>query len=483
MSYVDKIIQAIEGKKDLFINLSDSIWDIAETKFEEYQSAELYCGLLEEQGFQVEKGIGGLPTAFKGTFGKEGPTIGYLGEFDALPNLDQKADCIEKQSSESSNTNGHGCGHQLLGAGAFAAAVALKEYIKQGQVKGRVIFYGCPAEEGGSGKAWMVRENCFDESDVILTWHPGNTNTVLPCMALASIQAVFTFHGISAHAASCPHLGRSALDAVELMNVGVNFLREHVIQEARMHYAITDTGGNFANVVQSEASVLYQLRAPKMSQANDIYERVKCIAQGAALMTGTTVEVKFDRSCSDIRLNETLNSALYHNFTIAGPTPVEKEDIKFAKEIRKTLSPEMFDSDEDYCIKCFGEAGLETAKTFADKEIIDCIYPEKIVFHGTTYSTDVGDVSQVIPTAEIQTTCFAKDTPGHSWQMVAQGKNNLAHKGMLQAGKVLGLTGAYLLGNPSIIKEAKIEFDKRYEKEPYISPIPKDAKPPIPTKK
>lgn len=251
-------------KKELLCRLSDAIWDLAETKFEEYESAELYCRILEEEGFNVQRHVGGLETAFTGTFGSQGPIIGFLAEFDALPGLSQKPG-VAKQEAVIPGGCGHGCGHNALGTGALAAALAVKEFLQKTHTQGTVILYGCPAEEGGSGKTWMVKAGCFRELDIALTWHPDYINIVRPCNALASIQARFSFKGLSSHASKGPHLGRSALDAAELMNIGVQFLREHMISDARIHYAFLDSGGTSANIVQSTSSLVYQIRAPRMT--------------------------------------------------------------------------------------------------------------------------------------------------------------------------------------------------------------------------
>lgn len=482
MDYFEIVKQSVHSHQEMLCQLSDHIWDLAETKFEEYQSSDFYCRVLEENGFAVQRGIGGLPTAFKGSFGTGKPVIGYLGEFDALPGLDQKAGSCIQEPSGNAHTSGHGCGHHILGGGAFGAALALKDYLIQTGRSGTVIFYGCPAEEGGSGKAWMVREHVFDECDTLFSWHPGNTNMVLPRIFLASIQSVFTFKGVAAHAAACPHLGRSALDAVELMNVGVNFLREHVPTDVKMHYAITDAGGNAANIVQAHASVLYQLRAPRMSEVNSVYERVKRIAQGAAMMTDTTVEVKFNRCCSDQRLIPALDEIVYENLLRAGPVPVDQQDIDFAREIRKTFAPDVFDSDARDLAKRYGKEGAKCGQMIQDREIVDVIPPLETEAEVSFASSDVGDVSQVKPVSQIMVSCFAKDTPAHSWQLVAQGKKPLAHKAMLHTSLVLGASGARLMEDPALLEKIQEQFDESCQKDPYAWPIPADAQPPLPTR-
>ncbi len=480
MDHQAAVQASIEGHRSLLLGLSDRVWELAETKFEEYETSVLYCDTLRRLGFQVETGIGGLPTAFKGSFGTEGPAIGFLGEFDALPNLDQQAGAAEKKPNGHPKGSGHGCGHNLLGTGSLAAALALKEQIEAGRAKGRVVFYGCPAEEGGSGKAWMVREHCFDECDALLTWHPYPHNSILGEVFLASIQAVFSFDGTAAHAAACPHLGRSALDALELMNVGVQFLREHIIPEARVHYAILDGGGAFANVVQPHAEVLYQIRAPKMKDVTAIYDRVQNIARGAALMTDTAVSVRFDRCSSEIRPNNALDDLLYEEFQAAGPVPVDDEDRQFARAIRSTFALEVLGSNEEALRRHYGRAGDAVAELIQNEPVIDQLSPRYALSYECCGSSDVGDVSQVRPTAEISTACFAKDTPAHSWQITAQGKMPLAHKALLHTGLILGSAGLRLLTEPQLLARVKAEFEERSRKDPYLWPIPKDAQPPIP---
>ena len=315
-----KVFEIITSKKTMLNNLADDIWEYAETAFAEFKSAEALAKTLEDEGFSVTREVADIPTAFSASFGSGKPIIGILGEFDALSNLSQVANTTEKTPLIQGKA-GHGCGHHLLGVGSLAAAIAVKEYLTQTGKSGTVIYYGCPGEEGGSGKAFMARDGVFDELDVAFCWHPSDANGIMAGSSLANIQVSYKFKGIAAHAAACPHLGRSALDAVELMNVGVNFLREHIIPEARVHYAITNTGGYSPNVVQPEAEVLYLIRAPKNQGAQEIYERVNKIAKGAALMTETELEIDFVKACSNLVPNTTLEKVLHKNMQeLAYPT-------------------------------------------------------------------------------------------------------------------------------------------------------------------
>lgn len=293
-------------------DVAKNIWEYAEIRFKEYKSAEELAEYAKEAGFQVEMGIGGLETAFKATYGKGHPVIAILGEYDALQGLSQAEDSTHKEKGKQ-EMNGHGCGHHLLGAGALYGAEIIKNYLKENNLKGTIVFYGCPAEEGGSGKTWMMKNGAFEGVDLALTWHPFPYNGVFSLATLANYQVYFRFEGRGSHAAASPQLGRSALDAVELMNVGANYLREHVIQEARFHYAVTNTGGISPNVVQPDAEVLYLIRAPKLNQVEDIFRRICNIARGAALMTETKVKMVFDRGTNEYKGNKEIEKIMFKN--------------------------------------------------------------------------------------------------------------------------------------------------------------------------
>jgi len=472
----EEIIQSIEDKRNLLIKASDSIWGFAETRFEEYKSSELLCDILKNEGFTVEKGIADMETAFIASYGKEKPVISFLGEFDALYGLSQ-VEGVAYEEPLVEGGKGHGCGHNGLGVATLASAIAVKEYIKKNNIKGTVRYYGCPGEESGSGKAYMARDGYFDDIDVALTWHPGSGNGVTVENCLATVQAYFKFYGTSSHAAGSPHLGRSALDAVELMNVGSNYLREHVIQEARIHYAMIDGGGLSPNVVQSKASVMYQVRAPELNQAREVYDRIVNIAKGAALMTDTRLEVVFDRGASNLVFNSVLNRLLYEKFKEVGPVPIDEKDIVFAKQIRESLTAKEKTHTEDKLKKMYGQKSHEIVELLSGKEVVDIIYDFQTTDLVLPGSTDVGDASWNAPTAQISTVCYAKDTPGHSWQAVAQGKSELFHKGVLHAGKVLALTAIDLFENPELVARVEKEFAEKIAKEPYVCPIPFGIKP------
>ncbi len=461
----NRISQIIESKREDLVDISNQIWNFAETRFEEYQSAELLCQGLEREGFSVERGVGGIPTAFIGSVGSGSPVVAILGEFDALSGLSQQPGSAVKTPIQQGG-NGHGCGHNLLGTGAFAAAIALKQMVEELRMPGTIRYYGCPGEEGGSGKTYMVRAGLFDDVDFSVTWHPMGHNGIMAARSLANYQVYYRFKGTSSHAAASPHLGRSALDAVELMNVGVNYLREHVIPEARLHYAVTNAGGRSPNVVQAEADVLYLIRAPKVSQVEEIYQRVCNIARGAALMTDTEVEIVFDKACSNLVQNKTLEDVMQEKFTIFGIPDYDEHELEFAKNLRATLSD--------------AERGSVRDPAIRDKDIADKISPPEALSEATSGgygSTDVGDVSWVTPTAQCNTACWVVGTTAHTWQVVTIGATSIAHKGMLLAGKVMAATALEMMQNPSLLEAAKAELKERIGNETYVCPIPAEVLP------
>lgn len=476
MNFVQQINDYIEAKRDTYIKISDQIWDLAETRFEEHQSADVLCQALENEGFKVERGVGGVETAFTGTFGSGKPVIGILGEFDALSGMSQKAGSTTYEPLEEKG-NGHGCGHNLLGTAPLAAVIAVKQYMEENNVSGTIKYYGCPGEEGGSGKTFMAREGAFDDIDCALTWHPHSTSGVFTLSTLANYQVYFTFKGVAAHAANSPHLGRSALDAVELMNVGVNYLREHIIPEARVHYSITNTGGFSPNVVQSEAQVLYLIRAPHMKDVRSIYERVVNIAKGAALMTETKVEVTFDKACSNYIPNNALGQVLHNHLENVGLAEYNEEEMNYAVEIRKQISDDDVSNALNEMKKVAGSKANLITRDFATKTFNDLVVPYE-ESNGILFgSSDVGDVSWIVPTAQFFGECFVMGTPLHSWQLVSQGRTSIAHKGMLQAGKVLANTALDLFLRPEVIEDAKVELEEKLDGNPYECPIPNGVKP------
>lgn len=471
---VQVALNAIDRQANVFCAVSDAIWETPETAFLEYASAKELINALKGFGFSVTEKVGGIETAFSARYGTGKPVIGILGEFDALSGLSQEAGCAEKKAIFSGEP-GHGCGHNLLGVGSLAAAVGIREYLKENNCSGTVIYYGCPGEEGGSGKAFMARDGIFDELDCALTWHPWDINAVSNDTSLANYQVAYRFKGVSSHAASSPHLGRSALDAVELMNVGVQFLREHMIEKARIHYAITNSGGFSPNVVPPEAEVLYLIRAPKNQQVQALFERVNKIAQGAALMTETSMEYDFIKACSNMVVNSTLLEVFQQSFEELQPPEYTDEEIAFAKQIIKSFENPA--NPYEAQMERYSKKDQAFLSSQMNKPIFDFIAPPAVVEGFMGGSTDVGDVSWVCPTAQIFVTAKAALTPAHSWQQVAQGKSTMAHKGMLYAGKVIAATAIKLIEQPSLIETAKAEHQARLGGDRYCCAIPKDVQP------
>lgn len=474
-----QVLELIEAVKEPFEELSDKVWECAELSLQEYQSMAHYVELMEKLGFKVETGIAGVETAFSGTYGSGKPVIGILGEFDALSGLSQKEGVAQHMPIKADGC-GHGCGHNLLGAGALAAAYGIKKYLEaKGEGSGTVIFYGCPGEEGGAGKAFMAQKGVFYDLDAALTWHPDDAHQVTSGSYLSSIQVEYKFEGVAAHAAGCPHHGRSALDAVELMNVGVQFLREHIPSSDRIHYSITDAGGVSPNVVQPTAQVLYMMRSDTVTKAKALVERVEDIAKGAALMTGTKLKRKFIDGTADVVSNKVLEKAFYKNFSEIKLPEYTEEEMAFAKEIHDTYA-ESVDFLPGFAAGLNEEIAEEVEEiTGGDKMVHNNFlmpyYHCKVTLPG---STDVGDVSWQTPTAQINTATYPSCIPGHSWQIVSMGKSSMAKKGMILAAKVIAATAIDLYEDPDLLAEAQKEFEKK-AKGGYVCPIEEGAVPAI----
>lgn len=452
------VIQYLEERAEDFYKLSDKIWENAEIRFKEKQSVKDYVAFLKNEGFSITIGDAGLKTGFHAEWGSGKPVIGFLGEYDALAGLSQKAGVSVKESLVKDG-NGHGCGHNLLGVGALMGAVGFKHYLETEGKNGTVVFFGCPAEEGGSGKTFMARQGCFDQLDLALSWHPNDCNMMPPGPVLANDAVRYSFIGKASHAAAAPEAGRSALDALELMNIGVQFLREHIPSTARIHYAITNAGGISPNIVQPYASALYQIRAPFAPELSNLYERVNNIAKGAAMMTETQVEIKFLKGTSNTVLIPALDDVMYNNMCEI-PNPVERaNDIAFAREIVKTQLP-------------------------ADKipENVFDLKPRNWNKSGNIPipgSSDVGDVSWICPVSQCGTSTWPVGTAAHSWQAVACGKSDFAHKGMLYAGQIIAATAIDVCNNPEIIETAWKQLKEKTGNHPYHCPIPTEITPEI----
>lgn len=429
-----------------FEAISDQIWEFAETHYQEFRSNALQADFLEKEGFTVTRNLGGIATAFSASFGSGHPVIGLLGEFDALPRMNQAADVPEKQA-ERPGAAGHGCGHNLLGTGAMEAACLIRDWLLQTRSEGTVIYFGCPAEEGGAGKAFLTRSGCFHGLDFALAWHPGS-KTGLIKEALANIRVIFDFTGKSAHAAAHPELGRSALDACELMNVGVNYLREHVKSDARMHYAYLNDGGDAPNIVPAAATLLYALRAPESAYVAELYERVGDVAKGAALMTGTKVSYRTVSAYADLLSIPAMEKVMMEAMQEAEKPEYTEEDYAYAAQ---------FAADEN-------SPSIDTDILPADQTI-------------NLGSTDVGDVSWQVPTGLIGVATEATGCALHTWQIVAQGKSPLAHKGMHYAARILFAAAKKLYESPERCALIQDDYQNVIGHRTYQSMLPDSVKP------
>jgi aminobenzoyl-glutamate utilization protein B len=461
------IWRGVDAIKPRFISLSDKVWATPEVCYTEARSCAEHLAELRHQGFRIRENVAGIPTAVMGEWGEGGPVIAFLGEYDALPGLSQEAGVAEPRPMQVGG-HGHGCGHNLLGSAALLAATAVKDWLTAHKLPGRVRYYGCPAEEGGAAKAFMVREGAFADADIAITWHPHSFWEVAVNPSLANTRADFIFTGRTSHAAASPHLGRSALDAVELMNVGVNYMREHMPSDARVHYALLDTGGIAPNVVQAHARVRYSIRARDLPGMNELVERVHKIAQGAALMTETKMEMRIISAVSNILPNTVLDEALHQIMEELGPPHFDQADNEFAAKIRSTLT-------EQDIASVYRAIGMEPT----DRPLADFLVPLDATRNPLIGSTDVGDVSWVVPTVQVHSPTVAIGTPFHTWQVVAQGKTPAAHKAMVQAAKAMAGLGIKALTEPELIAAAKADLNKRVARTPYVSPLADNVAPPL----
>lgn len=443
---------SVDKHQSELIRLSDQIWAYAELALREHQSAKVLADYAEKQGFRVERGVAGMPTAFIAEYGSGKPIIGILGEFDALPGVSQQA--IPSRAPLKEGAPGHACGHNLFGVGSLGAALAVKELIQQGSISGTIRFYGTPAEEDLAGKVWMAKEGLFNDLDVCLDWHPDDQIKANMQSSQAIVDHSYIFKGRSAHAAYDPWNGRSALDAAELFTEGVNKLREHVRPSVRMHYVYTKAG-DVPNVIPAEASVWLWIRDSKRTGVMEVEKRVRDIAQGAALMAGVDYEIKLNSGLYEILVNETGAKALQANLELLGPITYSAEENAFAEEIMRA-----------YGLPDIGMKGiiqpLETTK--ADPQ---------------GGSTDVGDVSFLVPEISLQASTAPLGAPWHSWVVVACGGMSIGHKGMLFAAKALGMTMVDLYTNPTLVQEIRDEFVRRKGDEVWKPMLP-DGPPPVP---
>ena len=442
------VLTSLDKYADRYANIALTIWDYAEMGYQEEKSSTLLQKTLAQEGFTIKKGVAGIPTAFIAEYNNGGPVIAILGEYDALPGLSQKAVAYKVSNGKRA---GHACGHHLFGTASAAAAISLKNYVKKNKIKGTVRFYGCPAEEGGSGKVYMTRAGLFNDVDVALHWHAASGNSANPRPALANKSAKFRFYGRSAHAASAPQEGRSALDAVEAMNYMINLMREHMDTSSRIHYVIT-RGGEAPNVVPDFAEVYYYSRHPKRDEVIKLFDRIVNAAEGAAMGTGTTMDYEMIGGTHDLLYVPSLQKRVHKNFQTIGGYDYNNEEMTFAKEIAQTLGKPL------------------------NMEYVNGIEPYDINAKAGG-STDVGDVSYTVPTAGLRAATWVPGTPGHSWQAVAAGGTSIGSKGLIIAAKALTLTGMQLLDDPSIIEATKKEFLQIRGKDFQYTPLLGDRDP------
>ena len=430
----DAVLRALDARSAHYASVAKQIWGFAELGYQEVKSSALLQQELTGAGFRLETGVADIPTGFVATYGSGKPVIAILGEFDALPGLSQ--DAVPEKKPLVEGGSGHGCGHHLFGTASTAAAIAVKEWMQANNVKGTLRFFGTPAEEGGSGKVYMVRAGLFRDVDAVVTWHPGDRNQADANSTLANISAKFRFHGVSAHAAAAPDRGRSALDGVEAMTHMVNMLREHVPQETRIHYVIT-AGGRAPNVVPDFAEVFIYARHNDMRVLDGIWERIIAASKGAAMGTGTTVDQETIGAVYNVLPNEYLARLQERNLKRVGGYTYTPEERAFAERIRQSMTGELLPLGSEATVIPWTAVSVDPA------------------------STDVGDVSWSVPTVQLSAATWVPGTPAHSWQAVAAGGTSIGAKGMMVAAKTMTLTAMDLFTDPSHIVKARAEFDQR----------------------
>jgi aminobenzoyl-glutamate utilization protein B len=450
-----QVLALVDQNSANYKAISRQIWDFAELGYHENKSSTLLQTQLKDAGFSIQSGAADEPTAFIASFGSGSPIIAILGEFDALPGLSQKSE--PTRDPVTAGGSGHGCGHNLLGSGAALAAVSVKQYMAANHITGTLRYYGTPAEEGGSGKVYMVRDGLFKDVDVVLHWHPADRNGVNNGGALAVTHATFTFHGIAAHAAFAPERARSALDAVMLMGNGIEFLREHIPSNSRVHYIITK-GGVAPNVVPDLAQMELMARNPSGQTLAGIWDRILDVAKGAALMTGTTLDTQIVSSDANIIGNDALAPVAQRNLEEVGGYTMTPEQREFSLKLQKTL-------------------GTETVPSLDLTSIIQPLRP--VDPNAPSASTDVGDVSWAVPTIGFSAAAFVPGVAAHTWQAAASTGMSIGQDGMIIASKALALTAVDLLTNPQLVQAAKADFAKQLTGKTYLSAIPANQKPPL----
>ncbi len=471
-----ELLDWLEENQPRFIHMANEIWKRPEILWEEFFASQLQADFLREEGFKVTQDVAGMNTAFVAEWGEGKPIIGFIGEYDALPGLSQKAQ--PTQEPVEAGGHGHGCGHNMLGTAPLAAAAAVQKLLARTGMKGTVRYYGCPAEEGGGGKVFMARDGLYDDLDAALTWHPGTINMPGKGSTVATNPLLFRFKGRAAHAGVAPHLGRSALDAVELMNVGANYLREHVLDGTRIQYVITD-GGVSASIVPETAEVHYVLRAAEVDYLHELTERVWKIAEGAAMMTETSVEVMPGIGYANLKPNHYFADLLYEAMETIGPIEFTTEEIAFAQKVNDAYPG----TNEKYVMSNIDYFKPDKALKkrwlrYKDLPLIGGNFPAMDAGMTGGGATDVGDLSQITPTGVFFATCFTTGSGVHTWGNTATGGMSIGHKGMMHAAKTITLTAYELLANPEHIKRARAEFEEMMAGKKYEALIPMDLKPP-----
>jgi aminobenzoyl-glutamate utilization protein B len=464
MNAEEKMLGFLDAAENELVTMAQAIWEHPELGQAESYAAQLQADRLAKSGFQIAWGVDQLPTAFVASWGQGEPIIGILGEYDALPSLSQQVSATRSPIVEGGA--GHGCGHNLLGVAGLGAAIAVKEAMEEGEIQGTIRYYGCPAEETLVGKVFMARAGVFDDLDAAITWHPGYVNSVRLTSASALNSFKVNFYGIAAHAGGTPEAGRSALDGVQLMDVGVNYMREHIIQDARVHCVITE-GGEAPNVVPPYAQVWYYVRAPNREQVDFIYAWMLDIAKGAALMTGTTYDVEFLTGCYNTLPNETIGELLLEKLKVAGAPKFTEAEKALARELQETFPPGSIEK----ALQRFEMTREEMGDPLC--EVITEPRGRGKVMGG---STDVGDVSYITPTMELTACCQALGTPGHSWQNVVTSGSSIGHKGMMLVAKAMALAAFDLEVRPDLVKAARDEFEQKTGGKAYVSPLPEGIK-------
>jgi aminobenzoyl-glutamate utilization protein B len=475
-SQAQEIIQWLDENQANFTGMSDQIWHTPEIAYQEFKSSRLQADHLEKEGFSTTWNVGGLNTAFVAEWGEGKPILGFIGEYDALPGLSQKLQPTKEALVV--DGPGHGCGHNLLGTGAVASAVAVQKWLQTSGKPGTVRYYGCPAEEKGSGKVFMARSGAFDDLDAALNFHPAYINMAGKGSAVGVNAIYYRFFGRTSHAGGAPHRGRSALDAVELMNVGVNYLREHVKDDVRMHYIITE-GGQAPNIVPEEAEVYYYIRAAKPDYLAEVVERVRKVAEGAAMMTETRVEVRFEEGCSPVLSNHYLADLQYQAMQLIGPIEFTQEEIVYAQKVNDGF-PGTNSDYIDYGIEYYNPPAEIAAQfdEFREQPMIGVNFPSLDEHKTGTGSTDVGDLSQIVPVSMLRTACWPTGVSGHSWGNVTCSGMSIGHKGMMHAAKIMAVAAMELYTNPQHLTKIQKEFERRTGGKPYVPPIPAEVDPP-----